>query len=330
MVVKPENMPIGLAVLAQEMHMELGAARSVHHVQVGDDERTDVIDLIRGGQKTDNPSFAAFGANVRFSVPNVDKKTTDPAEYGREAAAFQLSDKGYYPHLVAMTTAKGQTAEDASKATNKHSLMRSVLDNPRHLRQLGQVHAMDLFLGNADRIASANFGNWFYEPNGSITLIDHVDQGQHMEKLYTEAGRGRWNKKGDDSHEAGMGYELTKAKLRTTASEAVDKLVSMITQLDSDFPNWLAEKNPSGEDRLATMRENFYEGLLEMRAKLIKTFTATRFTLFGGKARALKKEMKKVAQSAQTLDTGHSSFGRSPQADYYELLKQRAAWLSKH
>jgi hypothetical protein len=331
MVVKPENMPVGLAVLAQEMHMEMGAARSVHHVQVGDDERTDVIDLVRGGQKTDNPSFAAFGAGASYKVPGVDKATAEPDEWGRQAAAFQLSDVGYYPRLVAMTTAQGKTAEDASKTDNKHSLMRSVMDNPRHMRQLGQVHAMDLFLGNSDRIAAGNFGNWFYEPNGAITLIDHVDQGQHMEKLFTEGGGKKWNAAADqEGYGGGIGQGLRKSALEATARETVETLVDRIGRLDKDFGEFMKQKTPSGEDRLTMMTENFAAGMTEMRKKLVKTFTATRFTLFGGKDRALKKEMKKAAKQAQDLDTGHSSFGTSPQADYYETLKKRAAWLAKN
>ncbi len=82
--------------------------------------------------------------------------------------------------MVAMSLASGKSArdlEDSALSHEQHGLapIRKVLSEPRLLRQLGELSAVDLFIGNRDRMLSGNLGNWFYTREREMTVIDNVD-----------------------------------------------------------------------------------------------------------------------------------------------------------
>ena len=62
----------------------------------------------------------------------------------------------------------------------------------KHVFQLGEITTVDLVLGNQDRVKAGNVGNWFYDPSGAITLIDHVDQGTGMAKNWNPGRFEQW------------------------------------------------------------------------------------------------------------------------------------------
>ena len=74
------------------------------------------------------------------------------------------------------------------------------------------------------------------------------------------------------------------------------------------------------------MEEALERGLVTGRKLLIKTFTATRFTIGGGQARKVKKSIKKAAQQGRELDDP----GTTDKDKYYRYLKARTEWLKKN
>jgi hypothetical protein len=204
------------------------------------------------------------------------------------------------------------------------SFLRTRLENQAHADQLGRIMAVDLFLGNIDRVKRGNMGNWFYDPSGAVTLIDHVDQGTHEAAKFVPGTKAdAWM--ADD----GAGAMLKKSELAASVTDAMDQIAREANYWgDKGFKTWLGQ-DIGGHTRRDEIETNMLAGLRAERAKLIKVFTATRFTIGGKQNRAAKKAIKQVATAAAAADQGHAEFGGGV-ADYYGIMKQRAVWLSKH
>jgi hypothetical protein len=191
--------------------------------------------------------------------------------------------------------------------------MRRLMDNPRHQVAIGRLSAVDLFMGNGDRMLAGNMGNWFYDPTGTeMTAIDHIDGG-------AAANFQQGQQSQSDIREAMK--KLSSANLPRTAAEIVDAVIhGMGTAGDAGAQAWLT----ASRHRRTAMEENIVEGLREGRKNLLKIFAATKWNSFNGNARAAKKSIKAAAKQGAATDNGVES------RDYYDILKARANWLKKN
>jgi hypothetical protein len=259
-------------------------------------------------------------------------------ELGDQFDTMDDFEVGHYVHssqwkpnaqLMAMTYAQGETAKTTAKNSDRdpsgirggrveESRLRGLMTNYRHVQALGQLTAVDLFMGNQDRVMQGNLGNWIYDPmSEAMTVIDHVDSsvGGNFGKL----------SQGESDLRFLLG-PLAKDKIPATAKAAMDGITFGVGHFakDDSFGAWL---DSDGGYRRKAAEEALERGLLEGRKLLIKTFTATRF---GGskKARAVKKSIKSAAREAQTIDAPGDTGGDRDY--YYKVLKARAQYLSKH
>lgn len=330
LVVKSERNPAGLAEMAATAHEALSNVKSVHHMQIEGQQRQQLTGMIAdpSRSKLEPTSWTALGKMVRKDYgPILDEMKSKNPNAGEPsdiavAQYFQADQVTNGSGMIAMTYAAGDTASKAGRSRDVNPMrpeknrMRSLLTNFKHMEALGQLTAVDIFLGNGDRVMAGNLGNWIYDPHGtSVTAIDHVDD--TMRNVYVRGG--------DTTLEIGR---LAKAKLGETAAYSVQQLahgmVNPVYANDTDFVTWI---DSQGGYRRQLMEEALQNGLEAGRKLLIKTFTSTRFTIGGGKARAVKKSIKKAANAGTKADKGFA--GDSPD-HYYRILKSRAEWLKKN
>ncbi len=327
-VVKPESQPIGLSAIVGHMQRAIGKTDVVQERKLTAKDRGSVRLLIENELEDDtgHQSWISRG-RMRGAREGTDTQA-------REAAGRDVDLQMGEGALIAMTVAPGETAEALAGRTlpgagaTPESAMRAVLQRPGHMRKLGEVTAIDLFMGNQDRVWAGNLGNWFYDPDGRITLIDHVDKAQNT--MASEFGRGA----GAAGGTVWQGRDkLSTGQLARTADESLDAMLSQARRESGDADidgTWLAEMLPSGKTRKEFFKAEFIAGLREGRKHIIKVFSATRLNVFRRQSRQTKKNIKAVAQQAQQEDRGHRLYGEDNAPDYYEILKERARWLAKN
>lgn len=312
MVVKLEKEPIGLGALAGHLQQKLNGSETIQYRKLPARARPTLLQMLKIDNLIDKPTFTARG-NVN-RVKSGWKHLDDPIDRAvtsvtDEINAFKDSE------LLAMSLAEGDSAEDLAKApADSERSMRSMLSRPGHLRELGKVTAVDLLLGNSDRLMAGNMGNWFYDPTGALTVLDNVDGAGSM---------GRDNREGKIVTD--QLKELADSKLKATAHSAAATLQHMVTTADPTADEWFNATMPGGKTRAVHFEAELLAGLKEGKKYISKVFGSTRWTLGGKKNRAIKKSIKKDAKAAAAID---SDDGGAP--DYYETLKARAAWLKKH
>ncbi|CAN5334764.1 hypothetical protein BH11ACT1_BH11ACT1_16940 [soil metagenome] len=312
MVVKLEKEPIGLGALAGEMHKKLTGAETVQYRKLPRRDRGTLKAMLGVQNLLDTASWTGRG-NHKLVADNW-KHITDPVERAvtsvtDEMDAFQGSE------LLAMSVAPGEGANQAAARPDDDARsLKTLLDRPKHVRELGKLTAVDLLLGNKDRVHAGNLGNWFYDPAGALVVLDNVDGA------------------GTQGHDAKSGVVqtthllmLAKSELATTAAGGIDGLRAGMKLIDPTAGAWFDATLPGGRVRSAVMEAEFLEGLKEGKKYIAKVFSSTRWTTGGKKSRAIKKGIKQDAQAASALDAGANG---AP--SYYETLKARAAWLAKN
>lgn len=310
LVVKLDNEPTGLAQLSGFMHQRLNGSETINYQKLSMQNRVTLNMIIGEASMRDRDSWEKRGARTQ-DQDHID----DLAERG--AAGFQkmLTDDG--ANLLAMSVAPGEDAESAAQrdAADPRSL-RSLIMRPGHARALGKMTAIDLFLGNEDRVLGGNLGNWFYDPNGATVVLDNVD-----------GGRGKMAQNAlDGVVEIETLTELAGSNLVNLANDLCEKLLRQMRFFDGEgFDEWKAGVVPGGNTRNQEIATEMYHGIVEGRAHLIKVFGATRWKLGSRKARKIKKAIKKDAAAAAAIDGDGNG---AP--DYYETLKARAAWLKNN
>lgn len=327
-VVKSEDQPVGLGQVAGFMHKKMGSAKNVDQVKLSSGQRNDVemlIDIADLGGSPD-ASFHARGKYLMSTEQGHDA-SADPYEVAFDDAKKYLRNKGR--NLMAMGFAEGETGEKKAKQVvddgngGKISPLRGILEVLPHLKALGKLTATDLFVGNMDRAFNGNTGNWVYNPEGSLTVIDNVDGGE--DKIMTSSMK-------DPSMWYGStygGYELQNSKIAETADHCLYTIAQMAVQTtpDTGILNWWRSKDDAALARRERGNAAFLEGLKEGKKEIVKTFSATRFSLGKGKARATKKAIKAEAQKANETDSDDGTMAGT--GDYYSILKERALWLAK-
>ena len=210
----------------------------------------------------------------------------------------------------------------------KLSPIHGVYRDQNHLKQFGEMTAIDLFMGNLDRFYNGNIENWFYRPAGQITVLDNVDPGSPLTGEMTVPNMNKPEMWYQDER---GGPELAKSGLAKTAFVCLKQTIVQAEAAsgDNDLYNWWTAKDAEGEKRRKEATAAVVEGLEAGRKRIVKIFSSTRFTLGGGKARAMKKSIKGDAKAAADTDADDSKMGGSAR-NYYEVLKARAKWLDKH
>ena len=329
-VVKLEDQPLGLNQLATFVHATVTKASTVRSRKLISADRTQVRGMIEAGRLTGGEGWRKATSN---EVPK-DRFNGDLDAWGRAVHVAAIDAKPNDP-MIAMTVASGESArklEDSSLAYGQDGMapIRRVLTEPKLLRQLGELSAVDLFLGNRDRVLSGNLGNWFYTPAREMTVIDNVDA--QMTKYLTGVG--------EEPKAADPLAMLARGALAATTKELINGMVAAIRAGESMMKTftYAAQSTGGGKTYVAgdkekqkewdawvkanrsTMQSEVLAGLVAGRKRIIKTMTSSKFTNRG--KRGDKKAIKAHAAMATHRDQNHS------QTDYYALLKGRAKWLA--
>ena len=200
-VVKMENQPLGLGDLAAAVHKSVGKTDTVITKQLTGQEEQQARGVISDPRKATGDKWKDAGADVSEEVMGKMKADfNDPNDWGRWVT---VHDKLLQTDpMIAMSIAPGESAEallDVNKATAQNagtSPFKTVLERKSTTTKLGELSAIDLFLGNDDRVLGGNLGNWFYKPDEAMTVIDNVNQNmsddkgevehRHLPMLYTQ------------------------------------------------------------------------------------------------------------------------------------------------
>jgi hypothetical protein len=337
LVVKKEAQKIGLSELSAAMHESLSNVKSVKHRKLGAGDKQAIGAFITDprGASLDRPTWAELGQEARTNeryVASLQQELGDRYDTMDDFALGQYIHSSQWnpgEQLAAMTYASGETAKGAAKRQDRDPSMqrtggqlqqnrlRALMTDLKHVQALGQLTAVDIFMGNRDRVLYGNLGNWIYDPmSTAMTVIDHVDS----------SVSGYFNKTSQSKSDMNdLLGRLSKKQLAATATEAINGIAFGAGHFakDDDFGSWL---DSDGGFRRTAAEEAMQRGLEEGRKLLIKTFSATRFR-GSRQSRAVKKSIKQAARGAMDIDTD----GATTDPDYYyKILKARAEYLSKN
>ena len=320
LVVKGDNVPVGMNQLFAEIHQQVSGTQSISMELLPNAEKATMKNMIRAAGN--NATWDTLYATKQNTVDNVVAHPTPanlvyfggaaPATPRGKAQLFHMEQLDFQPKLVAMTNAGAGGATDvenvmgpAVAAGSKNA--RQLFRDPVHMQQLGMVTATDLFLGNTDRVVSGNFGNWFVNPAGAITLIDSIDA----------TAKGSMSQ-GDVATQALT--LLGKGAIAQTARDAIQTLIDgMVHKGDATAPDWAANVT-KGKTIRAIMEAAFLKGLKDGKARIVKNYATDK-----GKTRG--RAAKQTANATQGAD---ANAGDNTQRDYWETIKARARWLKSH
>jgi hypothetical protein len=326
MVVKSEDQPVGLGSLIGAMHLKASGVKSVEQAGLSQGDRKTVAKLLMNPQLSSDMSWDDYGKFVA-TQPGFVSSGSAWQDGMHKAADIAANGKA---NVVAMTMAQGtdagnKAAADAhvGKVDDHRSAIRKMLLDPNHMQLLGKMTAIDVFMGNQDRGLTGNIGNWFYGPANEITVLDHVDPGMAM-RTGTAALMTDFNTWRD---ELGRPFLKDKPAAASLASECIRSMLGRFEQAGDDTLYDWAQAKPAGgsEIRMKSMQAAFADGVVEGRDHLLKIFSTTRFK--GSKsAHNAKKKLRAAAKAATEQDANDGVTGG---IDYYEVVKQRIAWLKK-
>lgn len=319
-VVKGDNVPVGMNQLFSMIHQQVSGTQSVSIEPLPIGERATLKYMISAAGN--NPSWDKMYSEEPAKVDNI-VAAANPANLAYfggvapttprgKAQLFHMEQLDQQPKLVAMSNAATGGATDVANVMGPDVAQgsrnaRQLFRDPEHMRQLGMVTATDLFLGNTDRVMSSNFGNWFVDPAGAMTLLDNLDPSA---KAFVQGG--------DVAIDAVK--MLDKKSLERTSARAVNRLVQgMVSKGDTTAADW-ANNVTGGKTMRQIMEAAFLKGLKDGKARIIKTYATDKM---GSRGRAAKAR----ATGAQMDD---AIAGDNTTMDYWAILKARARWLKAH
>ncbi len=320
LVVKGDNVPVGMNQLFNQIHQQVSGTQSISIELLPTAEKATMKNMIRAGG--DNPSWDTLYATQQATIDNVIAHPSPanlvffggaaPAAPRGKAQLFHMEQLDFQPKLVAMSNAGAGGATDVENVMGTNVAQgsknaRQLFRDPEHMRQLGMITATDLFLGNEDRVVSGNFGNWFVNPTGAITLIDSIDATAKTEMLTGDVA----------THAMAL---LAKGAIAQTARDAITTLINgMVTKGDGTATDW-ANNVTGGKTIRTIMEQAFLKGLKDGKARIVKNYATDKKKTSGRAA-------KQKATATQGADT---AVGDNTQQDYWETLKARARWLKSH
>jgi hypothetical protein len=325
-VVKSENQPFGVSEIVGTMQKKVNNVKSVNQRLLTKSERHEVDNLLEiYGNIVQDGSFETRGKYMKSEPMTTIPQDADPHEIAVDDALAKVRDPKR--NILAMSVAAGEGGDAVTERSTAKSgeefksEIRTKLDDMNHVFQLGEITTVDLVLGNQDRVKAGNVGNWFYDPSGAITLIDHVDQGTGMAK--------NWNPGRFEQWEGDAGQYLLSGQYENTAKWCIDSFIDMMKKAgDKTADKWFDEVLEGGHKRRDVFEAHLIAGMKESRKKLIKIFSTTRRSMFKKKEHDAKKKIRSAANKATATDaedpTGALEGGKP---DYWSTLKQRVEWL---
>ncbi|MGD1904685.1 MAG: DUF4157 domain-containing protein [Leptolyngbyaceae cyanobacterium] len=270
--------PAAELMFASTFHQRLAGANAPFLRLATDPERQDIV------QALNNPFITDWDA--------LNKKRESRFKTPEEMQAAYLSEFNQRAFIMEQVDGKnfGKIKSQSDLMGANPGRMQSLLINPEYLKQIGKIHAVDLFFGNTDRFTS-NLGNWMTDGNDKISAIDNVGGGEGKFGQHFQLN-------------AQMYKKLAKSKLTATAKEVAKGLVRMCK-----LPNTWVTANKD------TMLKNIKIGLLAGRKRIIKKLGPRRL---GKRSRTLKLAVTGAAAST----------GEDPNT-MWSNVKKRVKQLSK-
>jgi hypothetical protein len=327
-VVKADNQPFGLGEVVGAMHKKVSNVKSVEQRTLSSSERLDVDNMIEVyGNFQPDPSWTSRGDYMKVDPANWQNpppKDADSRELAVDNALELLNDKKR--SIIAMNVAPGEGGDrimernTAQSGGEFKSEIRSKLADTEHVRDLGRITTVDLFMGNHDRTMAGNVGNFFYGKDNGLTLIDQVDQGTGQAKNFQPTKFENW------SETSGNDLCVPKATAKTIQVQLIEE---MKKAGDKGGREWFkAQVDGKDYSREAEFEAYVVDGMREARERLLKIF-ATKRNIFSSDYRA-RKSLKKTANKASKMDEGDKTGALEDDApDYWSILKRRAEWLRK-
>lgn len=326
LVVKGDDIPAGMLELVSQIHETLDGKATVKTRPLGPAGKQQMMDLLDDPIKCDPTSFkklydtdkSSTVSRIKMNLGQYERMTkkTVPKSPVQQAMAhhrIQLEIGGL--ELIAMSKAEGKDMADVAEGKAAGQSARALFGDRKHMKELGVLTALDIFMGNLDRVMSANLGNWFVDASNATQLIDNVNPDSRTTLKYGGT---------DVDDKGGYGANdtlqmLTSAKLAETAREAIDGLIDELRKRgDAGIDAWADEKvSWLGGTRRKSMREAFLSGLKEGRSRIIKTFTSK-------KPSKATQKLKGAADAAAAVDD------RGDAPDYWANLVARAKFLAKN
>ena len=322
--------------MAAVVHKKINKTSAIQMKRLTDAERRTIRDMIANGPE------AALGDGWEKSVWRPDEKSKTPRTaadfpspnaFGRAAHAYQLNGTLKDTPMVAMDMVEGRTAralaDPAVGPTHKPGApILTVLSIPKMVKQLGAISALDLFLGNTDRVLNGNLGNWMYNPLGEVTLIDNVNDAmrKNMNLKLPGAATGEAKMKIGNRR-----INITQDSLRMLSSQL---LADTALRLVEDLCRLTGMDTPAGAPRAAwdawilgqrpTIEKQFLAGLITGRRRIVTTLTSSRTKSL--RSRRAQKAIKGQARKAFAADVINDPTKVTD--DYYDIIKARARWLA--
>jgi hypothetical protein len=325
-VVKLEDQPLGLNQLATLVHKKVTKATTVTMKKLPAAERAAVRQMIQNGVVTAGDGWlkAESGDVKKADYGN------DLRAWGRAVHVAAIDADPNVP-MVAMSLAEGKTVDALQDPALAHggtgiAPIKKILTEAPMVRQLGELSAVDLFLGNTDRVLSGNLGNWFYKPDREMTVIDNVnaDMAKSMNLSMPEDKQA-----GSPIKRSGVKSPSARDPLDMLATSQLKHTAYDLAQGISNTVrgNFTDNTEKFGWDdwfglRRASIESNLLDGLMAGRKRLIKTLLSSRTK--NVKLRSAKKKIKAQARAGAAEDAG------TMQDDYYDVLKARAKWLANN
>lgn len=240
LVVKPgDSDPLRETVLAHAMHGKLGKGKVK-------------VPAIRPADSTDR-------AGIQWVINNRLMPETSREEVLRQFAQSKT--------VFIMKKASGKNFRELAEESSP--VAHGLLASPDYVKRLGMVTAIDLFLGNYDRLYSANLGNWMTAISNvdeMITLIDNFDR--YGTQRLTEDNQSMWKDN--------IATKLQTSNLKATANEILELLLRVFSHSKIDIQ--LTDKQQEA------FKENFAEGLKLGRARILSKLAPR----IGRRSRTLK------------------------------------------
>ena len=310
-VVKGEDVSIGKTQLANMLHKQIDGSNVVYTKDISADKNTINTIIDDPVQSGNHPNWEQIAIKypkiLPNNYPNLANLTDD--EKGRKSRQEHLN---ILPKLQVMDFVTGKTADKLSQVdgnSGNYKTMRWLLLDDNHVKQLGKITAVDLFLENDDRALAGNLGNWMVDQAGGITLIDQLND--HAMNLLNDDGTGANKIIGPNT----TLLMIAPGQIPATAVTCVDAiLTSMYNAGDATVKEW---SNDSGGAVKNKIVHNFTIGLKEGVSELKKHIYSKKRQK---KGRALKQNTALFENTDRRSQDG-------PAIHFWDRLKARAELL---
>lgn len=314
-LLKKANIPMNVTKLATLVH------ESVSPGTVVDSQAVDAANNTRLKQKIADASVAT-GPSWTVAAQSLspqDLTSENPADDARRFHAGLIGDDTL---LTAQQVVQGgRNAKELSADTRdgdpswSASQLRYLLNDIAYMRQLGNMIAVDAFLGNEDRVSNtgANLGNWMTTGN-KIDRIDNMDV--NAVANLTDKNWGNTI--------PGILQDLVadRPKYLEACVKAIVKEASF--EGDDDIRTWFDEECTDGQKKM--MLDDLEIGATAAIRAIDATYGAGKMSESGRAAKASIKQLD-LETDTERRDYKDEVVGVDSQIDFWEVLKARATYM---